>query len=56
MKSNQGLPIHITHRKKISDTIPNRIQRVVFTFAILSLKERFFSFRESRLLEDEDDL
>ena len=28
---SQGLPIHITQRKKMTDTTANRIQRVVLT-------------------------
>ncbi len=29
--SSQALPIHITQSRKITDTMPNRIQRVVLT-------------------------
>ena len=39
IRSNHGFPIQITQRKNISETMPNLIQRVVFTSAILSLKE-----------------
>ncbi len=40
IRRSQGLPIQITHKKKSSDTIANRTQRVVRT-------------RESRALRSE---